>query len=388
MGPVHRAAIERARNLKLVRGAFSETRQGSLDCREPLGLGIDDVYGAYRDFLRHEAKLPLESRVGFVAAVLPNMMHYPIAMTAMDAGVPVLGEKPFTVNLDEAANLVRKQRLTKVPYRIAMVYPAYPALVKARKLIQEGELGNLRRFVFSYQSGWMAQRIENQTSRQALWRTDYRRNGMGGVVTACAADCQFVLEWLTGLSISEVCATGRPTVPGRLIPDDATVLVRTESGIAGVFMLSQIAIGHHDGLELEITGAKASISWRQSRPGQLVIVTAEGRKTTLDEPSAEGTDPTCDLPYGANPAYVEALSQVYADFADSLRGVRKAERSVDDHILGMSMEEGLRSVAVVEAMVKSMGNSLPDQSTYQFAQQQLKSPAPESKWVAVKMPAV
>jgi len=260
--------------------------------------------------------------------------------------------------------------------------------VKARKLIQRGELGILRRFVFSYQSGWMAQRIENQENRQALWRTDFRRNGLGGVVTACSADCQFTLEWLTGLTISEVCASGRPTVPGRLIPDDATVLVRTEQGLSGVFLLSQIAIGHHEGLNLEITGAKAALRWRQAAPGRLTIIDNDGKETVLEDASAEGADPSCVLPYGNNPAYVEALSRVYTDFADSLRGTRKKVRAADDRILGMTIEEGLRSVVVADAIIKSMDLPPLDQTPYALAQQQHNPPPPVPKWVPVKVPVV
>ena len=116
-------------------------------------------------------------------------------MTAMDSGVPILGEKPFTSNLDEAANLVRKQRATKVPYRIAMVYPAYSQLVKAKELLKKGIIGTIRRFYFSMQSGWMARRVENQGNTQALWRVDGKRNGVGGVLNDCGGNCQFVGQY-------------------------------------------------------------------------------------------------------------------------------------------------------------------------------------------------
>ena len=387
MGPVHLAAIEKAKCLRLVRGAFGESRQASYDCQKPYGLGPKDVYGAYREFLRHEAKRAKEARVQFVTAVLPHMMHYPVAMTAMDAGIPVLGSKPFTVNLDEATNLARKQKFTGVPYRIAMVYPAYSMLVKARRMIQQGELGILRRFVFSMQSGWMARRLENQGSRQALWRVDFRRAGHGGVVTECACDCQFTLEWLTGLRISEVCVSGRPTVPGRLIPDDATALVRTEQGLAGTFLMSQIATGHHEGLEFEITGDKAAMRWRQSDPGHLRIIDVEGHERVIKDASASGEDSAWDKPYGANDAYIEALSRVYREFYEFLQGRQKKVRAADDRILGITLEEGLRSVVVTDAMIRSMG--LPPLEAPQYVNGQLPPPPPPPpKWILVTMPKV
>ena len=128
MGNIHRQAIEKAGNLKIVGGSFGTSKQASYDFIKPLKLNVDDLFPSYRDFLRREKTRKGDNKLLFVSAVLPNTMHYPIAMTAMDCGVPILGEKPFTSNLDEAANLVRKQKATKVPYRIAMVYPAYSQL--------------------------------------------------------------------------------------------------------------------------------------------------------------------------------------------------------------------------------------------------------------------
>ena len=123
MGPVHRRAIEKTGMLQITCGAFGSTRQSSFDCQEPFGLGVRDVFGSYRDLLRRQSRLPKEQRVAFATTVLPNTMHYPVAMMAMDCGVPVLAEKPFTCNIDEATNLARKARTMGVPYRVAMVYP-------------------------------------------------------------------------------------------------------------------------------------------------------------------------------------------------------------------------------------------------------------------------
>jgi len=373
MGGVHRQAIEKVGNLKIVGGSFGTSKQASYDFIKPYKLNVDDLFLSYRDFLRREKTLKPDKRILFAAAILPNTMHYPIAMTAMDSGVPILGEKPFTSNLDEAANLVRKQRATKVPYRIAMVYPAYSQLVKAKELLKKGIIGTIRRFYFSMQSGWMARRVENQGNTQALWRVDGKRNGVGGVLNDCGGNCQFVLEWLTDLEISEVCVGAHACVPGRLIPDDATVLVRTKQGIGGTFMMSQIATGHNEGLTFEITGDKGSLIWRQCEPGTLVILDNAGKRKEMKDSTASGEAAVEEKPYGANAAYVEALARVYTDFAESLQGKTKKSRAKSGRVLGMTAEEGLRSVAVITAMEKSVQFVPPDAP-------------PPIKWQPVVMP--
>lgn len=355
MGPVHRRAIEKTGMLQITCGAFGSTRQSSFDCQEPFGLGVRDVFGSYRDLLRRQSRLPKEQRVAFATTVLPNTMHYPVAMMAMDCGVPVLAEKPFTCNIDEATNLARKARATGVPYRVAMVYPAYSMLLKARKLFRDGVLGRVRRFVVSMQLGWMAGRVELEGNRQAMWRTDARRNGVGGVINDASCNCQFVLEYITGYRITDVCASARPCVAGRLIPDDATVLVRTDQGIDGVFLLSQVAAGHREGLVFEITGDTGSMRWCESNPGTLILVANDATKKVLTDKTAPGSIGGVDTPFVAGDAYVEALTRVYRDFADSLAGRTKKSRSGEDsRILGMTIEEGVHSVAVSEAIIKSV----------------------------------
>ena len=352
MGAVHRAAIKKA-GLEVTSGAFGSTRQSSFDSAGIYGLDSKQVMGAYRDVLRREGRKSPQERARFASVLVPNALHYPVTMTAMDNHVPVLCEKPFTCNLDEATNLARKQRFMEVPYRIAMVYPAYSQLVKARKLVKEGRLGILRRFDICFQQGWMARRVENQGNRGALWRTDPHHSGPGGVITELSCHCQFALEWVTGLEIDSVCAFARAVVPGRQVPDDAAVFVKTTTLPAGVFRMSSVAVGHSEGLSFEITGDRAAMYWRQDRPGELRIVENDGTEKTLTDRSANGEGPSALTPFGANDAYIEALSRVYRDFDDEIRGTVKKIRSHDERILGMSIEEGVRSVAVATAIEES-----------------------------------
>ncbi|MBR1871062.1 MAG: Gfo/Idh/MocA family oxidoreductase [Kiritimatiellae bacterium] len=352
MGAIHRAAIEKA-GLRLACGVFGSTRQSSYDSAREYGLSGDAVMGQYRDILRRQGRLKGDAKALFATVLAPNVLHYPVTMAAMDNGLGVLCEKPFTCTLDEALNLARKQRALGLPYRIAMVYPAYSQLVKARKLIRDGALGTLRRFDVCLQQGWMARRVENQGVRSAMWRTEKAHSGKGGVITEMSCHCQFALEWVTGLEIESVCAVAKAVVPGRMVADDAAVFVKTASAPAGVFRMSTVAVGHTEGLSFEITGDAAAMFWRQDRPGELRIVENDGTERILKDRSLSGEGESALVPFGANAAYVEALSRVYSDFRDEINGTTKKIRKSGERILGMTIEEGVRSVAVAEAIERS-----------------------------------
>ena len=390
MGPVHRAAAGKIQGLELAAGAFSPSAQSAAECGAELGLPADMVFANYRKLLRKCAALPPAKRISFVSVLTPNALHYPVAMAALDAGMPVLTEKPFACTPDEAANLVWKQRQTGVPLLTAMPYRAYSMLRTAKGMIDAGELGELRRFDFSFRTQWMAQRVENRGNRSALWRTDVHLNGGGGVVTECTAHLQHAFEWLSGLEISEVAADGFPAVPGRILPDECNVLARTASGARGTFSMSRAAIGHREGLAFEISGDKAALRWRQSDPATMRLERADGTSHSLTDATASGVTAHPDAPFGANAAFIDALSAAYAQFAAELSTGRKPS---PEERIGLTPEEGLRSVAVSDAVLRSVASSLPPiaagESSVLSTSREIYARRDDSaapKWTKVEMP--
>ena len=137
--------------------------------------------------------------------------------------------------------------------------------------------------------------------------------------------------------------------------------------------MSQIAVGHNEGLTVEITGDKGALIWKQCEPAILTIIGNDGKRKEYKDATASGESAVAETPYGANDAYVEALTRVYEDFIGELTGKAKKSRVKDNRILGMTAEEGLRSVAVTTAMEKSIQFVPPDAP-------------PAIKWQQVVMP--
>jgi predicted dehydrogenase len=116
-----------------------------------------------------------------------------------------------------------------------------------------------------------------------------------------------------------------------------------------------VAAGHREGLVFEIAGDTGSMRWCESDPGTLVLVANDGTKKTFTDKTAAGAIGGVDTPFVAGDAYVEALARGYCDFADSLAGCTKKSRSGENgRLLGMTIEEGVHSVAVSEAIIKSV----------------------------------
>ena len=65
-------------------------------------------YPSYDAMLEAQADLPEEDRIDYVVIVTPNFVHFDPAMKALELGIPVMCEKPLTVNLEEADLLAAK----------------------------------------------------------------------------------------------------------------------------------------------------------------------------------------------------------------------------------------------------------------------------------------
>jgi predicted dehydrogenase len=101
-------------------------------------LGIPKAYGSYEELLEDAA-------IEAVYIPLPNHLHVPWSLKAMDAGKHVLCEKPIGLTSAEGQQLL--DAADKVPHLKVMeafMYRHHPQWQAARRLVVDGEIGELR----------------------------------------------------------------------------------------------------------------------------------------------------------------------------------------------------------------------------------------------------
>ena len=101
-------------------------------------LGIPRVHGSYEALLA-------DPDIDAIYIPLPNHLHVPWTVRALEAGKHVLCEKPIALNATEAAELVRvASRFPRLKAMEAFMYRFHPQWVKARQLVADGAIGELR----------------------------------------------------------------------------------------------------------------------------------------------------------------------------------------------------------------------------------------------------
>jgi predicted dehydrogenase len=119
----------------------------------------------------------------------PAETHFGLACRALEAGKHVFVEKPLTIDLEEARELVRRAEVLARVLMVGHLLEYHPAILKLKELIDQGELGKIR-YVISNRLNLGKIRTEEN----ALW-------------SFAPHDIAVILR-LTGGSPIEVVATG------------------------------------------------------------------------------------------------------------------------------------------------------------------------------------
>src|SRR5205807_5627570 len=192
--------------------------------------------------VREESKLG-DERIDYVTVVTPNDSHYPVAKAFVEAGIPVLCEKPLTLTLDQAVDLAKAVKKANLPFVVAYSYTAFQMVMLAREIVRGGDIGKVRKVEAWYPQGWLATPLEAEGQQQASWRVDPSKSGASGCGGDIGTHAYEFVRFVAGLSAVQVSGRLHTFVQGRALDDDFTVLARLQNDALATITASQITIG-------------------------------------------------------------------------------------------------------------------------------------------------
>jgi predicted dehydrogenase len=326
IGPVHKMAAELDGRIELVAGAFSQSPERSRAAGERFGIDPGRAYASYGEMIDAERQRP--DGIDFVTIATPNYLHLPVAVAALEAGIPVMSDKPATATYAEALALEAAVAKAGLPYGLTHTYAGYGMVREARAICASGQLGKIRKVAMEYFQGWMSTQVETTGNKQAGWRADPALNGPGGCIGDIGVHAFHLLEYVTGLEVSALNATLRSVVPGRRLDDDCSAFVRLNNGASGTLLASQVAAGELNEVRLRIYGEKGSVDWRQQDPTRLRVRWQDGPEETRHAASgylSADARAVGRVPPGHPEGYLEAFAVLYREFADGLMAWRRGE---------------------------------------------------------------
>ena len=353
IGDVHRKAAALDGQIEFVAGALASTPEKARRSGRTLGLPDDRSYPDWQALLTGELARPEGDRIDFVSIVTPNHLHFEVAKAFVQAGIHVVCEKPMVHTAAQAAELARLVQEKGVVFAVTYNYSAYPLIRQARQMVLGGELGEIRRVSAEYHQGWLAV-AQDESNKQADWRTDPARSGMGGAIGDIGSHAEQLISCVTGLKLESLSADLSTFVPGRRLDDDASVLLRFVGGARGVLTCSQIEIGRENDLRLSVFGTKGSLSWQQENPNVLVVdLLDRPRQLYTRGGSGLGAEATAAtrLPAGHPEAFIEAFANVYLGAAAHIRA--KMNGHPESPLPYPTVQDGLQGVQFIEKVIES-----------------------------------
>jgi predicted dehydrogenase len=232
----------------------------------------------WRDTATDWKELLTRDDVHLVDVCTPGDTHAEIAIAALDAGKHVLCEKPLANSVDEARAMVEaadRARARGVRSTVGFNYRRVPAVALARRLVEQGRIGEVRHVRGAYLQDWIV-----DPEFPLVWRLQRDRAGSGalGDIGAHIVDmAQFVTgDRLTGVSaLTETFVRERPlpeassglaasggTGRGSVDVDDAALFLgRFARGGLATFEATRFATGRKNAIRLEVNGSRGSLAF-------------------------------------------------------------------------------------------------------------------------------
>ena len=359
IGGVHRIAARIDGEFELVAGALSSDPGRAKASGKELGIPADRNYGSFAEMAKAEAKRA--DGIEAVAIVTPNHMHYPAAKAFLEAGIHVICDKPLTSNLADAKKLAALVAKTGKLFVLTHNYTGYPMVRQAREMVAKGQLGDIRVVQAEYPQDWLTESAELSGSKQAEWRVDPKRSGVGGATGDIGTHAYNLARFVSGLELDSLSADLSAFGPGRVLDDNVNVMLRFKpAGKApaarGMIWASQVAPGNENGLKLRVYGTKGGLEWVQADPNYLWF-TPFGQPKQLITRGGAGSTPVAArvtrVPPGHPEGYLEGFANIYAEAARAIRAARKKGGKAPKDVIFPTVQDGVEGVAFVEACVRS-----------------------------------
>ena len=358
IGGVHRIALRLDGYYELLAGSFSSNFDNSKETGKDLGLAEDRIYETYHEMAEKESAR--SDGIDVVAIVTPNHLHIPIAKIFAEKGIHIICDKPLALSSEEAINLKNIVESKKLIFALTHNYTGYPMVRHARSLIQKGDLGSIRVIQVEYPQDWLTTKAEDSGLKQAEWRTDPKRSGDGGCIGDIGTHAFNLIRFITGLEVDELSADIHTFVKGRLLDDNAQIMLRFKGGAKGAIWSSQVAVGNENNLKIRVFGENGGLEWRQEDPNYLYYTKfghPTQRVTRGSDSASEEANNVTRVPPGHPEGYLEGFANIYSDVCKSLFAQINNQNYDQSNDCYPTIYDGVEGMRFIETVLESSKNN-------------------------------
>lgn len=262
-------------------------RKTVVDITEGMAMSAAARYG-FENYSTDWRTVIEDPEIDIIDIVTPNDSHAEIAIAAAQAGKHILCEKPLARNAEEAKRMYDAVKIAGVKNMVAFSYRRTPAVVLAKKYIDEGAIGKILNFRGTYLQDWSA-----DPNSPLSWRFNKSLAGSGalGDIATHVVD---LARYLVGeiaevMGVTNTWIKERPVQSGGVdklgtmkaagdvrkeavdVDDEVSTLIRFANGAAGSIEATRNAWGRHNFITFEIHGELGSLVFNYERRDELMV---------------------------------------------------------------------------------------------------------------------
>ena len=358
IGPAHIEALRRIPGLEVV--AVSDADEESAK-KKAEALGVPHAYGSFNQLIEHE--------LDAVHICTPNNLHYEMSKAALEKGIHVICEKPLATKAEEAEELVQLAKEKNLVNAVHFNVRYYPLVHHMKQMQEKDELGEIFTVIGTYLQDWLFYETDYN------WRLEPEQSGQSRAIADIGSHLMDLLEYISGLRISEVMAEfdtiyknrKKPLKPvetyaGKMLsPEDykdvpintedyATVMLRFNNGRKGVITVCQVSAGRKNRINLEISGSNKSIAWCSENPNEMWIGKREtANEVLLRDPSLlhENAAQIISFPGGHNEGFPDTSKQMFREIYNAIRANQWSDPPYP------TFKDGLRELILCDRIIES-----------------------------------
>lgn len=359
IGYIHRCSAQRDHLFQFVAGAFDVDAARGKEFGQNIGIAADRCYPDYKTMFAEEAKR--KDGIQAVSIATPNFTHYEILKAALEAGLHAVCEKPLCFTAEQAEELLALAKKNNRIVGVTYGYTGAQMIHQARRMIEEGMLGEIRIINMQFAHGYHSAAVE-ANDQGTKWRVNPKTAGPSYVLGDVGTHALFLAETMVpNLHIRKLLCSRQSFVKSRApLEDNAIVLIQYDNGAIGNLWASCVNAGSTHQQKIRVVGEKASIEWWDEHPNQIVFAEQGKPVQILDRGQGylyqDDEAITCDRMGGGHAeGLFEAWANLYRRFATAMDRVNHGEQASDvmNEMWFPNITDGAQGVRFIENCVRS-----------------------------------
>ena len=360
IGAIHRASAIRDGLFQLVAGAFDINPERGKEFGINLGVDPNRCYVDYKEMFEEESKR--DDGIQAVSIATPNKFHYEIARAALLSGLHIVCEKPICFKSSEAEDLKAIAEQQNLIIGVTYGYTGFPMVHQARKMIENGELGEIRIVKTQFAHGFQSDEVE-KNDPGTKWRVTPEMSGPTYVLGDIGTHALYLAEtMIPDLEIKNLLCSRQSFVASRApLEDNATVLLNFTNNAVGTLWCSSVNAGSMHQQKIRVIGAKASIEWWDEHPNQLRYEIQGEPAQILDRGMGylHNEDPAVAsnrIGGGHAEGLFESWANLYHRFGLAMHAKIVGDDSLAENLWYPGIDAGINGIRFLEKCVESADN--------------------------------